>query len=75
MQLAAGTVVIATAGGGGGYGNPLERDVEKVRQDVINGYISVESARLAYGVVINPETLEVDDIATKRLRSSLLREG
>jgi len=66
MQLQEGYRVIATAGGGGGYGNALERDVEKVRRDVVNGYISVESAREDYGVVIDPETLEADGVATQR---------
>jgi N-methylhydantoinase B len=64
-QLAEGTVVTATAGGGGGYGNPLERDVEAVRRDVINGYVSVEHARQDYGVVIDPHSFEIDDTATK----------
>ncbi len=65
MQLAEGTVVTATAGGGGGYGNPRERDVEAVRRDVINGYISVEHARQDYGVVIDPQSYEIDDTATR----------
>ena len=66
MQLQEGYRVIATAGGGGGYGNALERDVEKVRRDVVNGYVSLESAREDYGVVIDPETLEADGVATQR---------
>lgn len=45
--------------GGGGFGNPRERDPERVRQDVLNGYISLERARLDYGVVLDPETLEI----------------
>jgi N-methylhydantoinase B len=73
MMLEEGCRVIATAGGGGGYGSPLERDVEKVRRDVVNGYISVESARLDYGVIIDPEKLKIDVIATQRLRRSLLK--
>jgi len=66
-QLAEGTVVTATAGGGGGYGNPRERDVEAVRRDVINGYVSVEHARQDYGVVIDPQSFEIDDTATRKL--------
>jgi hypothetical protein len=38
--------------GGGGYGNPLERPVEKVVWDVRNGLVSIEGAREDYGVVI-----------------------
>ena len=70
MQLAENCRVIATAGGGGGYGNPLERDIEAVRRDVINGYVSPEKARQDYGVVIDPQTSEVDEKATRELRSS-----
>ncbi len=71
-QLAEGDRVIAIGGGGGGYGNPREREIEKVRWDVINGYVSVEGARKDYGVVIDPHTFEVDVMATQRLRDNLL---
>jgi N-methylhydantoinase B len=61
--------VITTAGGGGGYGDPLERDVEAVRWDIINGYVSVEGAKKDYGVVIDLATFEIDVEATTSLRS------
>lgn len=38
--------------GGGGYGNPLERETQSVLDDVIAGYISVDAAEREYGVVI-----------------------
>jgi N-methylhydantoinase B len=38
--------------GGGGYGNPLERDPQKILEDVISGYVSLEGAEREYGVVI-----------------------
>ena len=57
--------------GGGGYGNPLERPIEKVVSDVRNGLVSLEGAREDYGVVIKSvETLEVDFAASARLRSA-----
>ncbi|MCT7664175.1 hydantoinase B/oxoprolinase family protein [Shinella kummerowiae] len=57
--------------GGGGFGNPFERPVEKVVSDVRNGLVSIEGARLDYGVVIaNPQTLEIDTAGTERLRAS-----
>ena len=52
---------------GGGYGNPLERDVEAVLDDVIDGFISRESAR-EYGVVIT-EDLKIDVEGTARMRA------
>jgi N-methylhydantoinase B len=69
-RLDPGDVVTMDAAGGGGYGDPLERDPEQVRGDVENGYVSLEGARENYGVVIDPETLEVDRAATERLRAS-----
>ena len=54
--------------GGGGYGNPLERDPERVREDVLEGYVSVKGAMADYGVVINPKTFEIEHDATEKLR-------
>jgi len=60
--------------GGGGYGNPLERDSEMVERDVMEGYVSLEKAKEDYGVVIDPKTLKVNEEATRKLRESL-RKG
>jgi N-methylhydantoinase B len=67
-QMKPGDVVTIDAPGGGGYGNPLERDPEMVASDVMEEYVSLESARTDYGVVINPKTYEVDEKETKKLR-------
>ena len=62
--------------GAGGWGNPLERDPERVRDDVRDGYVSIEGARRDYGVVIvgdpehDPEGLTVDAEETARLRGA-----
>ena len=40
--------------GGGGFGDPRDRDPEKVRQDVRNGYVSVAAAEQHYGVKVDP---------------------
>jgi len=57
--------------GGGGFGDPFERDVLKVVDDVRNGLVSIEGARLDYGVVISdPETLTVDEAATALARAA-----
>ncbi len=72
-QLKPGDVVIIDAAGGGGYGNPLERDIEMIERDVLEGYVSIERAKEDYGVVIDPKTLRVDKEATKRLREGLAK--
>ncbi len=56
--------------GGGGYGPPHERDPELVREDVLDGLITVESAREDYGVVLSVDQV-VDEEATRALRSRL----
>jgi N-methylhydantoinase B len=68
-----GDRILTWTGGGGGWGNPLERDIEAVRQDVLNELVSIERARDVYGVVIDPKTLQVDYEATKKLRAQKLR--
>jgi N-methylhydantoinase B len=56
--------------GGGGYGNPMERPVEKVVWDVKNGLVSLDGAREDYGVIItDPVSLDVDITATRALRA------
>jgi N-methylhydantoinase B len=54
--------------GGGGYGSPFERDPHEVVQDVLNGYVSLEKAYADYGVVILPDSLELDEVATADCR-------
>jgi N-methylhydantoinase B len=54
--------------GGGGYGDPFERDPEAVEKDVLYGYVSIEKAKQDYGVEIDPETLTLNLTATLQLR-------
>lgn len=68
VRLDPSMVSIMRSGGGGGYGDPLAREPERVLEDVRLGYISVERARSAYGVVIDPQTLALDAAATEALR-------
>jgi len=70
-RMKPGDVIIMDAAGGGGYGDPLERDPEMVQDDVIQGYVSLEKARQDYGVVIDTGTLMVDTAATEELRRSM----
>jgi N-methylhydantoinase B len=69
-RLDPGDVVTMEAAGGGGYGNPMERDPERVVEDVLNGYVTPEHAREEYGVVFDPDTMQLDEEATKRLRGT-----
>jgi N-methylhydantoinase B len=57
--------------GGGGWGDPLERDPELVRLDVLRGLVSEVKARDEYGVVVLDEGLRVDYPATEALRAQL----
>jgi N-methylhydantoinase B len=66
-----GDLLWSESGGGGGVGDPLDRDVEKVRWDVLNEYISIDRARTVYGVVLVPGTLEIDRDATAKLRQEM----
>ncbi|HEA65512.1 hypothetical protein LCGC14_1151380 [marine sediment metagenome] len=63
---------IAQASGGGGYGNPFERNPEAVREDVQNNLVSEELARNVYAVILKRglefNLFEVDYMATKQLR-------
>jgi hypothetical protein len=71
MQM--GDVVSLRTGGGGGFGDPMERDPEKVLNDVVDGYITVERAKSDYGVAIDENKMTVDSAATKELRSNSAR--
>jgi N-methylhydantoinase B len=68
--LRAGDVVVMQSAGGGGFGDPLARDPERVRQDVVGGYVSVERAREGYGVVLTPAG-DLDAAATETTRAGL----
>ncbi len=67
--------------GGGGYGDPFERELSAVLDDVLNGYVTLDAAARDYGVVISstqradeqitlPEHLSIDTAATAQLRST-----
>lgn len=68
FPLLPGDIIVTEATGGGGVGDPLERSIDLVREDVINGYISGESAKKDYGIVIDPKTFEVDLEGSKKLK-------
>jgi N-methylhydantoinase B len=69
-RIEEGDVVRISTSGGGGWGHPFDREAEAVRHDVMCGFVSLESARADYGVMLDPGTFELDPVGTKELRSS-----
>lgn len=69
--LEPGDILVSNSGGGGGVGDPLDREIDKVRWDALNEYISMKTARDIYGVVMDPKTFKVDEKATAALRVRL----
>jgi N-methylhydantoinase B len=65
-------VYYTIATGSGGFGDPLERDPEKVAEDVVNGYVSTAAAAAIYGVALAGEAL--DEAETAKLRERLRAE-
>ena len=70
LPLGAGDLVVQHAAGGGGYGDPLEREPAAVARDVAFGYLTADHARLAYGVVLGADS-QPDEAATERQRTTL----
>jgi N-methylhydantoinase B len=70
-NVGAGGAMSRATGGGGGWGNPLDRPLQEIDADVRNGYVSVESAQKDYHVVLNSATLRIDHGATEKLRAQL----
>jgi N-methylhydantoinase B len=69
----AGQIVQVCTTGGGGWGDPLEREPERVLQDVVDGKVSEKAGSDAYGVAFKRagDGLEVDVAATQSLRDKL----
>jgi len=70
FRLVKDDVLVLQSAGGGGYGDPLERPVERVVGDLRDGYISPAACRERYGVVVR-DGLEVDSAGTGSLRREL----
>jgi N-methylhydantoinase B len=70
MALPKGSILRVWAGGGGGYGHPLERALESVLHDVIEGLVTVEGASSDYGVAIDKRNghYEINEATTQKLR-------
>ena len=72
-EIQAGYALEGIIAGGGGFGDPLDRDPEFVRRDVRRGWVTAEKASETYGVVLDftPELFAVKPEETKTLRSKL----
>lgn len=70
FSVEAGDVVVYCSPCGGGFGDPLERDPRRVKDDVLDGVCSAEAADSVYGVVLDREG-NVDDAATSARRSAM----
>ena len=68
--LPAGSRVVYFTGGGGGYGDPRERAIDRVVDDVRRGFITPAEAESDYAVCINQDTGRVDEAKTRSLRAS-----
>lgn len=74
LPVRSGDVMILETGGGGGFGDPLARDPDLVRRDILNGYVTRDGAERDYAVVLTDD-LRVDRAATADRRGRFNREG
>jgi N-methylhydantoinase B len=80
VELKKGDKIFYASSGGGGFGNPLDRDPKLVLDDVMDEWLTADAARKYYGVavdVIDAEALDyrVDEKETERLRAELRKKG
>jgi N-methylhydantoinase B len=74
LPVNAGDTLTFMMAGGGGYGDPFEREPERVQSDVEAGFVTREAARRDYGVVIDDDGA-VDEAATAKCRASRSKEN
>ena len=72
VEFKAGEYIEFREPNAGGYGDPLERPAEMVREDILDDFTTIDLAREAYGVVfVDERELEIDEEATKRRRDEI----
>jgi len=79
VPIRSGDTFTRPSAGGGGFGDPLERDPEQVKEDVVDGFVSIERARKDYGVVVNEVDAELSEYVvdleeTERERARIAEE-
>ena len=75
QRVTSGVRLIHRTAGAGGWGDPLDREIDLVAADVRNRILSATRALTEYGVVVNPDTLEIDPAGTEAERSRRLRSN
>ena len=70
-----GDAYILRSGGGGGFGSPLDRDLDALQRDVTGGYVSKQAAEKYYGAAFEPDSLTIDRVATGRRRAEMAAQG
>jgi N-methylhydantoinase B len=73
-RLRQGDLLRVMTSGGGGWGHPFDRPAATVWEDVLDGFVSPQSVLKDYGVVLDPQTLAVDEVETAKIRKDLCRE-
>jgi len=72
FPLRCGDIVVMRSSGGGGFGDPLEREPSRILEDIAEGRLSVDAARLIYGIVADTGAIDTD--ATTALRAGMKAE-
>jgi N-methylhydantoinase B len=73
--LQTGDAFILRSGGGGGFGSPLDRELDALARDVRWGYVSRKVAEELYGVEFVGDTLDIDVDATTARRAAMRPKG
>jgi N-methylhydantoinase B len=71
MKVPAGTRVCATNNGGGGWGDPLQRDLQAMEHDLRHGYVTREAAGRDYGIIFKSDC-SIDAVATEKHRAKIV---
>jgi N-methylhydantoinase B len=68
FPLERGDLVVIESSGGGGYGDPLERELGRIEDDIREGFVTQEKAKVHYGVVFEGNKVNYDETDRERKR-------
>jgi N-methylhydantoinase B len=71
IPLPEGSLLVDYVAGGGGFGDPIDRDPRAVLKDFGRGWVSLETAERVYGVILSSDRNSVDSAATERRRQEI----